>query len=78
MSRAQLADNQRVVAHTYHQQQPYLNEQIQHPPNHAYQHQEVQVLPPRLHITKIHHTTTTHKHPNRRTSPNHHFGELSI
>jgi hypothetical protein len=46
MSRAQSADNQRVVAHTYHhhQQQPY---NAQHPPNHAYQHrQEVQVLPP--------------------------------
>jgi hypothetical protein len=49
MSRAQLADNQRVVVHTYHQQhqQPYNNEQVQHPPNHAYKHsQEVQVLPP--------------------------------
>jgi hypothetical protein len=47
MSRAQPTDNQRVVAHTYHHQQPYHNEQIQHPPNHAYQHhQEVQVLPP--------------------------------
>jgi hypothetical protein len=28
--------------------QPYNNEQVQHPPNHAYQHrQEVQVLPPK-------------------------------
>jgi hypothetical protein len=38
MSRAQPADNQRVIAHTYHhrQQQPYNNEQIQHPPNHVY------------------------------------------
>jgi hypothetical protein len=47
MSRAQPADNQWVIAHTYHEQQPYHNEQIQHQPNHAYQHhQEVQVLPP--------------------------------
>jgi hypothetical protein len=40
MSRAQPADNQRVVAHTYHhhQQQPYNNEHVQHLPNHAYQH----------------------------------------
>jgi hypothetical protein len=30
-----------------------------------------------LHITKIHHTTTTHKHPNRKTSPNHHIVESS-
>jgi hypothetical protein len=51
MSRAQPADNQRVVAHTYHQHQPYNNVHIQHPPNHAYQHhQEVQVLPPRLRL----------------------------
>jgi hypothetical protein len=28
MSRAQPVDNQRVVAHTYHHQQPYHNEQI--------------------------------------------------
>jgi hypothetical protein len=49
MSRAQPADNQRVIAHTYHhqQQQPYNNDHVQHPPNHAYQHhQEVQVVPP--------------------------------
>jgi hypothetical protein len=47
MSRAQPADNQRVVTHAYHQQQPYRNEKLQHPPNHAYQHhQQVQVLPP--------------------------------
>jgi hypothetical protein len=62
MSRAQSADNQRVVAHTYHhhQQQPY-NEHIQHPPNHAYQHpQEVQVLPhPPPHHPNPHH----HNHP---------------
>jgi hypothetical protein len=55
MSRAQPADNQRVVAHTYHhqQQQPYNNEQLQHPPNHAYHH--------RLRITQIHNTITTPK-----------------
>jgi hypothetical protein len=39
MARAQPADNQRVVAHTYHpqqyHQQPYHNEQIQHQPNHV-------------------------------------------
>jgi hypothetical protein len=49
MSRAQPADNQRVVAHTYHHHhpQPYNNSQVQHPPNHAYQyHQEVQIVPP--------------------------------
>jgi hypothetical protein len=51
MARAQPANNQRVIMHTYHpqqhHQQPYHNEQIQHQPNHAYQHhQEVQVLPP--------------------------------
>jgi hypothetical protein len=42
MSRAQPADNQRVVAHTYHHhhQQLYNNEQIQHPPNHVYQHRQ--------------------------------------
>jgi hypothetical protein len=46
MSRAQPADNQQVIAHTYHHQQPY-HEQIQHPLNHVYQHhKEVQVLPP--------------------------------
>jgi hypothetical protein len=32
----------------------------------------------RLRITQIHHTTTTtHKHPNRKTSPNHHIAESS-
>jgi hypothetical protein len=40
MVRAQPANNQRVVAHTYHpqqyHQQPYHHEQIQHQPNHAY------------------------------------------
>jgi hypothetical protein len=36
MSRAQLANNQRVVAHTYqhHYPQPYNNGHTQHPPNH--------------------------------------------
>jgi hypothetical protein len=58
MSRAQSADNQRVVAHKYHQQQPYLNEQIQHPPNHAQQHQEVQVLP----LPPPHHQNPPHHH----------------
>jgi hypothetical protein len=44
MDRAQPADNQRVVTHTYHpqqhHQQPYHNEQIQHQPNHAYHHHQ--------------------------------------
>jgi hypothetical protein len=35
-ARAQPTDNQWVVTHTYHHQQPYHNEQIQHQPNHAY------------------------------------------
>jgi hypothetical protein len=50
MSRAQLADNPRVVAHTYQQlPQPYNHDPAQHPPNHAYQHhQEVQIVPPPL------------------------------
>jgi hypothetical protein len=51
MSRAQPADNQRVVAHTYqhHHPQPYNNGHAQHLSNHAYQHhQEVQVVPPPL------------------------------
>jgi hypothetical protein len=40
MSRAQPADNPRVVAHTYqrHLPQPYNHGPAQHPPNHAYQH----------------------------------------
>jgi hypothetical protein len=49
MSRAQPANNQRVVAHTYHHHhpQPYNNGHVQHPPNHTYpHHQEVQVVPP--------------------------------
>jgi hypothetical protein len=50
MSRAQPADNPRVVAHTYQQlPQPYNHGPAQHPPNHAYQHhQEVQTVPPPL------------------------------
>jgi hypothetical protein len=50
MSRAQPADNPRVVAHTYQQlPPPYNHGPAQHPPNHAYQHhQEVQILPPPL------------------------------
>jgi hypothetical protein len=50
MSRAQPADNPRVVAHTYQQlPQPYNHGPAQHPPNHAYQHhQEVQIVPPPL------------------------------
>jgi hypothetical protein len=50
MSRAQPADNPRVVAHTYQQpRQPYNHVPAQHPPNHAYQHhQEVQIVPPPL------------------------------
>jgi hypothetical protein len=60
MARAQPADNQQVVAHTYHHQQPYYNEQIQHQPNHAYQHhQEVQVLPP----PPPHHPNPPHHNP---------------
>jgi hypothetical protein len=72
MSRAQPADNQRVVTHTYHHhQQPYNNGHVQHPPNHAYQHhQEVQVVPPPLPPT--HHPNPHHqnhpKHQNRKTS----------
>jgi hypothetical protein len=74
MSRAQPADNQRVVAHTYHHhhQQPYNNGHIQHPPNHAYQHhQEVQVLPPPP--PPPHHPNPHHQnhpqHQSRKTSP---------
>jgi hypothetical protein len=51
ISRAQPADNPRVVAHTYqhHLPQPYNHDPAQHPPNHAYQHhQEVQIVPPPL------------------------------
>jgi hypothetical protein len=63
MSRAQPADNPRVVAHTYqhHLPQPYNHSPAQHPPNHAYQHhQEVQIVPPPLlpphpHQPNIHH-----------------------
>jgi hypothetical protein len=61
MSRAQPADNPRVVAHTYqhHLPQPYNHAPAQHLPNHAYQHhQEVQVVPPPLpppHQPNIHH-----------------------
>jgi hypothetical protein len=47
MSRAQPVDNPRVVAHTYQQlPPPYNHDPAQHPPNHAYQHQEVQIVPP--------------------------------
>jgi hypothetical protein len=48
MSRAQPADNPRVVAHTYQQlPQPYNHGPAQLPPNHAYpHHQEVQIVPP--------------------------------
>jgi hypothetical protein len=63
MSRAQPADNPRVVTHTYqhHLPQPYNHGPAQHPPNHANQHhQEVQVVPPPLppphpHQPNIHH-----------------------
>jgi hypothetical protein len=48
MARAQLADNPRVVAHTYQQPPPpYIHGPAPHPPHHAYQHhQEVQIVPP--------------------------------
>jgi hypothetical protein len=48
MSRAQPADNPRVVTHTYQQlPQPYNHGPAPHSPNHAYQHhQEVQIVPP--------------------------------
>jgi hypothetical protein len=48
MSRAQPADNPRVVAQIYqhHLPQPYNHGPAQHPPNQSYQHhQEVQVIP---------------------------------
>jgi hypothetical protein len=79
ISIAQPADNQRVVAHTYHHQQPYHNGQVQHPPNHMYQHhQEVQVLPPPPpHHSNPPHHNHPHKHPSRKTSPNHHIAESS-
>jgi hypothetical protein len=79
MSRAQPADNQWVVAHTYHHEQQYHNEQIQHQPNHAYQHhQEVQVLPPPpLHHPNPPHHTPHRKHPNKKTSLSHHITESS-
>jgi hypothetical protein len=64
MSRAQPADNPRVVAHRYqhHLPQPHNHGPAQHPPNHAYQHhQEVQIVPPPLppphpHQPNIHHS----------------------
>jgi hypothetical protein len=65
MSRAQPADNQRVVAHTYqhHHPQPYNHGHAQHLPNHAYpHHQEVQVVPPPLpppHQPNLHHQNHT-------------------
>jgi hypothetical protein len=73
MSRAQPADNPRVVAHTYqhHLPQPYNHAPAQHLPNHAYQHhQEVQVIPPhsRLRISQTSTTKITPKHQNRKTS----------
>jgi hypothetical protein len=74
MSRAQPADNQRVVAHIYHHHHPlpYNNGHAQHPPNHAYQHhQEVQVVPPSLpppHQPNPHHQNHP-KHQNKKTSP---------
>jgi hypothetical protein len=75
MSRAQPADNPRVVAHTYqhHQPQPYNHGPAQHPPNHAYQyHQEVQIVPPPLqppqpHQPNIHHPNHP-KHQSKKTS----------
>jgi hypothetical protein len=74
MSRAQPADNQRVVAHTYqhHHPQPYNHDHAQHLPNHAYQHhQEVKVVPPPLpppHQPNPHHQNHP-KHQNKKTSP---------
>jgi hypothetical protein len=73
MSRAQPADNSRVVAHTYlhHHPQPYNHGPAQHLPNHAYQHHhEVQVVPPPLpppHQPNIHHQNHP-KHQNWKTS----------
>jgi hypothetical protein len=74
MSRAQPADNQRVVAHTYHHHQnpqPYNNGHAQHQPNHAYpHHQEVQVVPPPPpppHHQNPHHQNHP-KHQSRKTS----------
>jgi hypothetical protein len=75
MSWAQLADNPRVVAHTYqhHLPQPYNHGPAQHPPNHAYQHhQEVQIVPPPLqpphpHQPNIHHPNHP-KHISKKTS----------
>jgi hypothetical protein len=63
MARNQPADNQQVVAHTYHpqqyHQQPYHNKQIHHQPNHLYHHhQEVKVLP-----QLPHHTNPPHQKP---------------
>jgi hypothetical protein len=73
MSRAQPADNQRVVAHTYqHHPQPYNHGHAQHLPNHAYQHhQEVQVVPPLLpplHQPYPHHQNHP-KHQIKKISP---------
>jgi hypothetical protein len=75
MSRAQPADNPRVVAHTYQQlPQPYNHGPAQHPPNHAYpHHQEVQIVPPPLppphpQQQNIHHPNHP-KHQNKKTSP---------
>jgi hypothetical protein len=75
MSRAQPADNPRVVAHTYQQlPQPYNHGPAQHPPNHAYpHHQEVQIVPPSLpppHPQQPNiHPPTTPKHQNKKTLP---------
>jgi hypothetical protein len=87
MARAQLANNQRVVVHTYHpqqhHQQPYHNEQVQHQPNRAYHHhQEVQVLPHHLHTIQIIHITPTsytqtrrlHRATVPRSHPHDHWG----
>jgi hypothetical protein len=69
MSRAQPADNPRVVAHTYQQPpQPYNHDPAQHPPNHAYQHhQEVQIVPPPL--PPPHPQQPNIHHPNHSQAP---------
>jgi hypothetical protein len=70
MSIAWLADNQRVIAHTYHNHQ--------HPPNHVYHTvKKCRFYHLRLRITQIHNTITTPKHPSRKTSSNNHIAESS-
>ena len=79
MSRAQPANNQRVVAHTYHHQQPYHNEQISiHPTTFTSTIERCRFYHHRLRITQTLRTTTTHhKHPNKNTSLSHHIAESS-